>query len=347
VLGDDPGSLVRRFPVGPQSTRIAWYRLGDAHLAIRSDLADFHSRFASRFAECGCEEPTPDAPLRVEYALHASPDRAHVLVSVSGGSLAGLDFAFQLYALDGYGVTCAGDGWTLVTPAGARVPTLALSAKEVVASTRHPWRRFVANLAVNHVLSLQRDALFFHAAAVAIRGRGLMLFGPKGFGKTTLSLALAARGHAFNGDEIAGVDVRDLGLIPVPRAASVREGPGARAVQDALSQAVLPVERLPDGSVRRRVRVASLFPEATPARVPLSTIVVLGERKAAPVARLISPRWEEIGRFAPLGCSVWSGAPGARAMQLLNVLDRVTCFALDPGAPDDTARYLEELVESA
>jgi serine kinase of HPr protein (carbohydrate metabolism regulator) len=59
-----------------------------------------------------------------------------------------------------------------------------------------------------------------------MRGQGLLLVGPKGSGKTTISLALAARGHDFLGDEMAGVRIGSLELVPVRRSLAVRDGWG-------------------------------------------------------------------------------------------------------------------------
>ena len=76
---------------------------------------------------------------------------------------------------------------------------------------------------LNRVLAAVGGHYMLHAGAVG-GPRGAMLFlGGPGFGKTTLILALAARGHALYSDEFACVD-RATGLVhPFPRALGLRE----------------------------------------------------------------------------------------------------------------------------
>ena len=62
----------------------------------------------------------------------------------------------------------------------------------------------------------------FHAAALSLGGRGLILFGESGFGKSVLTLALLARGWHFFSDEIAAVDHRDGRLVAFPKAIELR-----------------------------------------------------------------------------------------------------------------------------
>lgn len=53
----------------------------------------------------------------------------------------------------------------------------------------------------NYALDESRDGVLLHAAAVARRGRALVLAGPSGAGKSTLALALTARGADYVTDE--------------------------------------------------------------------------------------------------------------------------------------------------
>jgi len=62
------------------------------------------------------------------------------------------------------------------------------------------------------------DHDLFHGAALSRNGRGLVLCGESGFGKSTLTLALLARGWKFLSDEVAAIDEKRPLLVPFPKA---------------------------------------------------------------------------------------------------------------------------------
>src|SRR5260370_37957042 len=99
---------------------------------------------------------------------------------------------------------------------------------------------------------MQREMLFFHAAAVGIDGDGVLITGAKAAGKSTLSTALAAGGHAFLGDEIGGVRPRTIALESFRRAISSRPGPRDPQVEKMFASHISPTERLSYGSARSR-----------------------------------------------------------------------------------------------
>jgi len=66
------------------------------------------------------------------------------------------------------------------------------------------------------------DRYLFHAAAVGRNGRGLILAGDSGFGKSTLALGLVERGFLLLSDEVAVVDARDGRLEPFPKTLELR-----------------------------------------------------------------------------------------------------------------------------
>jgi hypothetical protein len=63
----------------------------------------------------------------------------------------------------------------------------------------------------------------FHAAGVEIDGRGVLLLGSKGSGKSTLSYQLAVEGARYLGDEIAFVRFLDRGLEAFPKAVTLKQ----------------------------------------------------------------------------------------------------------------------------
>jgi hypothetical protein len=68
----------------------------------------------------------------------------------------------------------------------------------------------------------ERRHLVFHAAAVALGGRGVLLVGGRGAGKTTLAARLAGAGFTYYADEMSAVDTRTRRLTPLPRTLNVK-----------------------------------------------------------------------------------------------------------------------------
>ncbi len=335
-----------RFATVTAPRHAAWYQLADGVLGINTDDRTFGQRFQELYAEC--ERGSPDdgdasGAARVRCTVRTDAASAVSLVAFQDPEpLDQLAFTLALFPARGYHeIASPVAGWRLLDGPGV----VAFSDRHVLTHCDRPWQRLVANLAVNRVLRLQRDTLFFHAAAVSVRGSGVALMGPKGTGKTTLSLAVASHGHGFLGDEIVGFRVASRDLIPLRRAAYIRPGPAAGLVRAAVTRAHLPAETFPDGSVRWRAHVGRLLGTEPPSPVPLWGIVFLrGFGKSPRLTRLHAGR-ELLPWLTPLACSLWGSSAQRRALQLMQMLSSVPCFALTAGPPDDTAELVAALVE--
>lgn len=66
--------------------------------------------------------------------------------------------------------------------------------------------------------------LLLHAGAVAHRECALLLPGASGSGKSTLVAALVGAGLSYLGDDVAALDPQRLRLLPVARAAAIKDG---------------------------------------------------------------------------------------------------------------------------
>lgn len=80
--------------------------------------------------------------------------------------------------------------------------------------------------------------LMLHSAVVEKGGRALILPGPPGSGKSTLSAALVHRGWRLLSDEVALIRPQDMLLVPVPRPIGLKEE-SIHAIRRFAPQAVL------------------------------------------------------------------------------------------------------------
>jgi hypothetical protein len=193
---------------------------------------------------------------------------------------------------------------------------------------------------------MQPELLFFHAAAVGIDGAGVLITGDKGFGKTSLSTALAASGHAFLGDEIAAVCSQTLELASFRRAVSIRSGPRSPQVQQLLERKSYPTEEFPDGTIRIRVQAGNLFPGATRRSLPVRSIFFLCGFEDQARAEAFAPRAADLRMLTPLPCAFWEASPASRMMQIAKLFSSVNCYRLHPGQPEETARLVERIVRT-
>ena len=128
------------------------------------------------------------------------------------------------------------------------------------------------------ILGSVRTHLILHAGAVSREGRGLVISGNSGMGKSTLVSHLVARGFGFLSDEIAPVE-RGTGIIePHPLRVGLRPGPGQALSRDAAS-----IEFSCLGDEKRLVDMAVLSGARAAERVPLRTVIFLSTRAEGPV----------------------------------------------------------------
>ena len=78
------------------------------------------------------------------------------------------------------------------------------------------------DLIQNHVLPIVRSHVLWHGALWSVEGRGIMILGASGLGKTTLSLAHALSGGHVLSDEIAAWHPEAARMSGFPRALAVR-----------------------------------------------------------------------------------------------------------------------------
>jgi hypothetical protein len=226
---------------------------------------------------------------------------------------------------------------------GDAEPVMICRGPDVRVRAAPGWRKAVAFLLLHRLAGRRADALFFHAAAVGLHGRGALLIGPKGAGKSTLALALAARGHDFLGDETACYLPADGTIIPLRRPVGIKPGPRARAVDDAIARIQPRAEA--DGIVR--MDVGALL-DVGPARVlPLRAVLFLDGFGPEPRLEPAAPGRDDLARLQPFSSSLVAAPRAQRVFEMARLLSAVAVFRLRHGEPDATAAAVAGALEAA
>ncbi len=135
-------------------------------------------------------------------------------------------------------------------------------------------------------------------------------------------------------------------LLPVRRSLAVREGPASAPARAALELSEPETEVFPDGERRARAAVGSLF-AAPAASAPLTTVLLLRSFAAAPTAEAAVASPALLGHLTPLAASLWGRPAGAVTIQLMRLVSASRVFWIDAGPPEQTALFVEHLLESS
>jgi len=260
--------------------------------------------------------------------FHAEDDTAFTVDDLIL-ALGSADFPFRL-------VTPEEPGWTSFAWRDERETLFSFRQRHCRIRKRPGWQRALSILILHRVFRLRSDAIFFHAAAVGIGGRGVLIVGPKGRGKSTTSLALASRGHDLLGDETACYVPARRELVPVLRPVGIKPGPSARAVEAVLGAAGTRGEPI------LRLDVRFVFPGLPePRPLPLFAILFLEPFASRPVLEPVGASTADIARLQPVSSSLVNAPKARRVFELGRMLAVSRVFRLAPGDPDDTAALVE------
>jgi hypothetical protein len=349
--------LIRDAADAPRpSRRSAWFRIGDAHLEVRSDEEPLFRELETVYGDCAVPPPPP-AGARLRCTVSALRGRSHLLLAFDGPRVPDpLETARGPYRflLHQRYVEVPGPlpGWRQLvqTDAGHRL-LMASNGTTALVNVEAAPPEFVVDCIVGVAQRAQTGVLFLHAASVGIAGRGALLIGATGGGKSTMALALASRGHAFLGDDVAAVRLATQELLPFPKSAGLRDGPLARLLEERVRASRHAVAPNRHGMARTLVRVGDLF-EAPPGR-PLaldSAFLLDGFAERAAITPY-EPRIADARRLQSVvtdTSSAWGLSPGRDLMNYLVVVDllsRLRCHVLRLGAPEETARLIEAAME--
>jgi hypothetical protein len=133
------------------------------------------------------------------------------------------------------------------------------------------WLSLLVGYAVGTAVSLLRELHFVHAGAVEVNGRGHVLIGPPGAGKTSIVGMLLRRGAAYLSDEVALFD---------PKAGTVHPFALPMAVKPWTAKAIGPLP--PAHLVASDTDIQYLQPvRRARAPVPLDSLVLLDPAQRA------------------------------------------------------------------
>jgi hypothetical protein len=347
----NPEAVLDRFSSSEGTSSVCdWYMVVGTRLGIESQDLRFRSRFSQLYGEFlsgprRVSERFPELYCRVQVRDGVP---ANLVTFTAAEQVDVVDFILDLYRDRGY-VEMRGnpEGWRSLGLASAGQPLLTAKGAQVLVDAVQPWQPLIATCAVNWVMRMQPDLLFFHSAAVGIGGTGVLIAGEKGAGKSTLSMALAAQGHKFLGDEIAAVRWQTLELLPFRRAVSVRPGPQSHRVEKILRHNATFAEQFPDGTTRRRAEARDLFPDVVEHSLPLRSVFFLRGFENSPRVEAFAPRTSDLRLLAPMPCAFWKTSPVQPMMQVAKLLSSVRCYFLHPGLPEETASLVEGIVRTA
>jgi hypothetical protein len=234
-------------------------------------------------------------------------------------------------------------GRVVLARRGGREPAIVAGVDGCLFAREDGWRRALALLLLQRLMRCREDALFFHAGSVSVRGAGALVVGPKGAGKSTLVLALAARGHGLLGDEHACYLPATAELIPFRRPVGIKPGPRGAAVESALARRGRSPER--DGMMR--LPLEDLMDAAPACAAPLRAVVFLDGFDAAPRLRAVEPSRVDLARLQPVGACMVNASRARRVFEMAALLSRSRVYELRAGVPDDTAAVVEEALSAA
>lgn len=327
------------------------FRFGRRIAAVSANDSGFSERFVGFFQDClepGASEASSRDAVRLRISCSDHDDAVHVEMSEHDYDL---DPSVIETLLPDTRLVAAEvpprPGWRVFACArDPAQPILAFRRGRMVISKRMRWQMLAAHYFLHHVMRLQQDLIFLHGASVAIGERGVFLGGPKGAGKSTVSLALAARGHGFLGDEVAAIDAATGTLLPFRRAVSVRDGPQAHRVKRHVDRIRPARETLPDGTTRIRMRVSEMFPRAAPRQIPLSAAFLLSGFSDKPNAEPFDFSRKDVVLLGALSATIAARTASSTLLSLVKLFSAVRCYRVAVGGtPDDMADLVERITE--
>ncbi|MCI0413444.1 hypothetical protein L0222_11685 [bacterium] len=350
MLADAIAELADRPELLKQQAQTVTYRFGDGSLAVTSDYKPFIRELHEYFPEYEIS-PTQDAQVHCEIRTTLNADILYVNfrrpenLDALGFGLGQLEHPLENpYYTEMHSSV---SGWRFIGHSkSARLVMAANNAVALIDVSAAP-PHFLVDYLLSILFSIQKELLFLHAGSIKIGRSGVLLLGPSKRGKTTLSMALASRGHGFLGDDIAPVRAVTREILPFRKAISVRSGPRAQDVDEILNGVAFDENRM-------RFQIHELFPQSKTNPVLATHAFILRAFAGKPAVEkfdpsLQNPIWKDLS-INQIVVPFWGVTTERRLMQFLvfiKLLSKLHCWLLDAGTPDETADLIESMTEES
>ena len=197
-----------------------------------------------------------------------------------------------------------------------------------------------------HIIRNRSDFVQIHASSLEMDGRGVLLPGDPGCGKSTLTAGLLASGWSYLCDEFALIDAATLMIHPYPRALCMKEP--SFPVVDRLG---LPLHRKTPYRKATKGRVAFLNPLDVGAHVvgrPSRVRWVIFPKYVAGAQPLLTPMTRSQAAYELTRQCFNFHAYEARAVGVLaDVIRGASCYRLISGEIKATCDLMEQLVRGS
>ncbi|MEO8017937.1 MAG: serine kinase [Pseudomonadota bacterium] len=245
---------------------------------------------------------------------------------------------------DWLGAVAAGSGCVMISPATrAGLLVIPETMLDHAYHLRYEW----IELATLTLAARAQTLIPLHAGCVGWRGRGVLLLGASGAGKSTACLHWLLRGHEFLAEDSVFVAPETLCATAVPSFLHLREPAlGCVAPKMAASFRAAPKVRRRSGIVKFEVDLRRMGGSLAPRPLPLSCVALLSPRRArgAPLARRLTIT--ELRSHLLEAQPYAAVQPGWR--EFIARLAKLPLLELRRGAhPDDTVAALESQLAGA
>jgi hypothetical protein len=356
---DDP-ALFAKTSHPSRDASCASLRFGDVVLDLDTTYEPLLDDFRDTYGDCVMAEGERTGPVRIACSAQIIegqslvalrfqiPDGLPHLTDIAMGALRPRadQQHFSAHNLDR-------PGWRWIANAhDENAPLLSADEDVAIVDVRIAPSEFLVNFIVGLAQLAQPSILFVHGGGLSIAGRGALLVGGSGRGKSTTTVALASRGHALLGDETVGLRADPAEILSFRRTLKLRPGPRANAVVDRLHTIPHGIRIDAQGVECDWIKPGALFPGPTLQSAPMGDVFFLRRFSDHATVEPFVPSLDQLEELQALTMTLsavvsWPFSAAHRLVRFLRVIDlfaKCRCYFLDLGTPDETAALIERTV---